>query len=108
VLFTLIACVCIVVLSIIKIGSESDMQLIITVPENLNFTGAFDEVFEKYTVSNALLSVKTANMGSLFKLTYRIKMKNVAELREFIDDLRVRNGNLEVNVMHLEGGVDEL
>lgn len=108
VLFTLVACACIVVLSLVKINSESDMQLIITVPENLNFTGAFDEVFAKYTTSNTLLSVKTANMGSLFKLTYRIKMKNVAELREFIDDLRVRNGNLEVNVMHLEGGLDEL
>ena len=108
VLFTLVACACIVVLSLVKISSESDMQLIITVPENLNFTGAFDEVFAKYTTSNTLLSVKTANMGSLFKLTYRIKMKNSAELREFIDDLRVRNGNLEVNLMHLEGGLDEL
>ena len=47
-------------------------------------------------------------MGSLYKLTYRIEMKNEAEIREFIDDLRVRNGNLEIAIFRLEGNAEEL
>lgn len=108
VLFTIIACVCIIALSSIKMRSDREMELRITIPENLNFTGAFDEIFEKYTTQNSLISIKTANMGSLFKLTYRIQMKNESELRQFIDDLRVRNGNLEITVTQLEGSAEEL
>lgn len=108
VLFTIIACVVLLVISKIKVGTEKEQELRITIPENLNFTGAFDDLFEKYTSKHTLISIKSANMGSLFKLTYRIEMKNESELHQFIDDIRVRNGNLEILVMKLEGSAEEL
>lgn len=108
VLFTLIACACILLLSFVKISSDREQELIITVPENLNFTGAFDEVFEKYTRKSTLVAVKLVNMGSFYKLTYKIEMKNDNELRAFIDDLRVRNGNLDIQIFCLEGSAEEL
>ena len=108
VLFTIIACVVLLVISKIKVGTEKEQELRITIPENLNFTGAFDDLFEKYTSKHTLISIKSANMGSLFKLTYRIEMKNESELHQFIDDIRVRNGNLEILVMKLEGNAEEL
>lgn len=107
-IFTLIACACLVLLSGINMRSDREQELRITVPENLNFTGAFDDLFDKYTSKTTLTSVKSANMGSLYKLTYRIEMKNEAEIREFIDDLRVRNGNLEIAIFRLEGNAEEL
>lgn len=108
VLFTLIACACIVVLSSLKMTSDKEQELRITIPENLNFTGAFDDLFEKYTSKSSLVSVKSANMGSLYKLTYRIVMKNENEIRAFIDDLRVRNGNLEISIFRIDTNVEEL
>ena len=47
-------------------------------------------------------------MGSLYKLTYRIEMKNENEIRDFIDDIRVRNGNLEISIFKIEGNAEEL
>lgn len=108
VIFALIACACMIILSNIKMGSDKEQELRITIPENLNFTGAFDDLFEKYTKKAALLGVKSANMGSLYKLTYRIEMKNEGELRNFIDDLRVRNGNLEISIFRLNESMEEL
>ena len=108
ILFTVIACVCIFLLSFIKMKSEREQQLIITIPENLNFTGAFDDIFEKYTSSSTLVGVKLVNMGSLYRLTYRIVMKNESEIRSFIDDVRVRNGNLEIQLLQFENSIEEL
>ena len=108
VLFTIIACAVIIAFNFIKMSSDKEMELKITVPENLNFTGAFDSILNKYTQKYTLSSVKTTNMGSLFRLTYKIEMKNDAEIRNLIDDLRVKNGNLEISVMKSEGSVEEL
>lgn len=108
ILFTVIACAFLVLLSNIKMRSDKAQQLRITIPENINFVGAFDDVFEKYTAKNELLSVKSANMGSLYKLTYRIEMKNEDDVREFIDELRIRNGNLEISIFKTEGNAEEL
>lgn len=108
VVFTLIACLCIIVLSLIKIKSEDEFELRITTPENLNFEGTFSDLFEKYTSKCSLVSVKSANMGSLYKLTYRINLKDEGEIRKFIDDIRVRNGNLEVAIFRPEGSIEEL
>lgn len=108
VIFTLIACACMLLLSGINLRSDKEQELRITIPENLNFTGAFDDLFEKYTSRSMLISVKSANMGSLYKLTYRIEMKNENEIRSFIDDIRVRNGNLEVALFKVEGNLEEL
>ena len=68
----------------------------ITVPEDLNFSGAFDEVLQKYTSKYVLTKVKTADLGSLFQLNYDVSLKDGADEKALIDDLRVRNGNLTI------------
>lgn len=73
-------------------------ELKITVPESLDYYGIFDEVFEKYTKKHKLLRVRTTNMGTLFQLTYRIEFKKQELEKAFIDELRVKNGNLDVIV----------
>lgn len=85
-----------------------EKTLHITIPENLDYTGVFDELLEKYTVNCELVNVKTTNMGSLFRLTYNLMLKDAALEKEFIDKLRCRNGNLEINLSKQETVVDEL
>lgn len=70
----------------------------ITIPENLDYESVFDDILSSYTDKCELVGVKTTNMGSLFRLTYDIKMKKDASVKEMIDKLRVRNGNLEISV----------
>lgn len=79
-------------------GSKSfrTRQLRITVPESLDYNGALDDILKKYTVSYELQKVKTTNMGSLFRLFYKVELKNPKKEKEFIDEIRVRNGNLEI------------
>lgn len=101
-IFTAVCCLVMLALGAIRLSEDRSMELKITVPENLNFTGAFDDVFEKYTRSARLVSVKNANMGSLYKLSYIIEMKNESDMRDLIDDLRVRNGNLEITIFKTE------
>ena len=72
------------------------------IPEDLDYTGVFDEILEDYTSSHELEQVKTANMGSLFKLTYYITLKSAEAEKELIDKLRCRNGNLEISVSRRE------
>lgn len=108
VLFTLISCAFFLLLANVNMRSDKAQELRITIPENINFIGVFDDLFEKYTKKNELLSVKSANMGSLYKLTYRVEMKNDADIRDFIDELRVRNGNLEIALFKIEGNAEEL
>ena len=74
----------------------------ITIPEELDYTGVFDEILEKYTTEHELMQVKTTNMGSLFKLTYRMVFKDPALEKELLDKLRCRNGNLEISISHQE------
>ena len=73
-----------------------ERELRITIPENLNYTEVFDEVLEKYTKHSCIISVKTTNLGSLYKIKYRIVLKDAAKEKEMIDELRCRNGNLEI------------
>ncbi len=77
-------------------SSELKKQLKITVPEDLDYTGAFDDLFTKYTTSAKLVAVKTTNLGSLNKLTYDITLTNAGSEKRLIDELRCRNGNLEI------------
>ncbi len=69
----------------------------ITIPEGLDYEGAFDDLFDTYAVRWELESVRTSNMGSLYKLCYRIVLKGNASEKAFLDDLRCRNGNLEIS-----------
>lgn len=73
----------------------------VTVPEDLDYEGMFDDLFKKYTTRARLTSVKTSNLGSLNKLHYNVTMKKVGTDKEFIDELRCRNGNLEISLAML-------
>ena len=106
VLFTIIASVLLLVLGKVTLWDgkryNNDKLLRITVPEDLDYTGIFDDLFDKYLEKYDLVTVKTSSMGSLFKLTYNIKLKNNIVEKEFIDELRIRNGNLEVSLSKIE------
>lgn len=80
----------------------------ITIPEDLDYNGIFDDIFEKYTDRFELAAVKTTNMGSLFRLTYDLTMKKDANEKEMIDTIRQRNGNLEITVSKQETSDSEL
>lgn len=77
-------------------GSKSEKQLKITIPENYNYEGLFDDLFEKYTSHVELARVRTTNMGTLFELTYNVVFSDSSIPKEFIDEIRSRNGNLNI------------
>jgi hypothetical protein len=77
-------------------GDERERTLRITIPESLDFDGLFDDLFEKYTSGAELERVRTTNMGSLYELTYTVRLKDKASPRAFLDELRCRNGNLSI------------
>ncbi len=108
VVFTLLVCAVMVVLSFIPMGVQKMMDLTITVPETLHFHDAFADVFAKYTSSCRLVRTKTTNMGSLYKLFYKVRMKDRNQLQAFIDDLRIRNGNLEISLAEAEDNGEDL
>ena len=110
VVFAIILSVVFFLLTALNIGGAAaeERMLKITIPESLDYEDVFRELFEMYTHSYALTEVKTSNMGSLYKLTYRIKMKQDASEKEFIDKLRCRNGNLEILMLSREKPDTEL
>ena len=88
--------------------AERYKTLHITIPEDLNYTDVFDEIFQKYAAVWELIQVKTTNMGSMFRLTYHLTMRQADQEKEMIDQLRCRNGNLEISVSRQESGASEL
>lgn len=106
--FTLIVGLGMLVMALIPMGNERSMDLHITIPESLRYANEFDEVFAKYLRSHRLIQAKTTNMGSLYKLHYRVEMKDAQQSQALIDDLRCRNGNLEIALCEITGGMDEL
>ena len=76
-----------------------DKLLRITIPESLEYTNVFDDTFSHYLKSVENVGVKTTGMGSMFRLSFKIQMKNPAEEKEFIDEIRTKNGNLEISVL---------
>ncbi len=103
--YILVAAVFIAIVSIIsillvrfKFGEikKGVQELKITIPENLDYIGIFDDLFEKYLTSWELARVNTTNMGSLYQLRYMITMKDVSTQKNFMDELRIRNGNLDI------------
>lgn len=99
-LITVIICLVIIVLSLTNFGETTDIAKIlkITIPENLDYTGVFDEIFSKFTREIKLEQVKTTNMGSMFELKYKVKLLKDINEKEFIDALRCRNGNLCISL----------
>lgn len=80
----------------------------ITIPEDLDYTDVFEPIIKEYSSEYELTQVKTTNMGSLFRLTYNLTLKNSGHEKELIDKLRCRNGNLEITVSKQENAVGEL
>lgn len=76
--------------------SWSEKELKVTIPENLDYTGIFDDIFREYTDRAELIRVKTVNMGSLYELCYHIRLKSVQEEKTMLDAIRCRNGNLTI------------
>lgn len=97
-LFFLVVAITVLALTLLRFGekSRSYRHLRITIPENLDYDGLFDDIFEKYTVDHELHKVKTTNMGTLYELSYHIHIKGSDVSKDFIDALRCRNGNLNI------------
>lgn len=108
-LFTVLIGLAMIICSRIAFGEKKSLKkhLKITIPENLNYSDVFDEILDKYTKSYNLKQVKTSNMGSLFKLSYEVVLKDGCNEKEFIDSLRTRNGNLEILVTEYQTQVND-
>ena len=91
-----------------RAGATVDRTLRITVLEDLDHTHLFDDLFDRFTTYHELRSVKTTNMGSLYKLIYNVGLSDPDQERAFIDELRCRNGNLEIALSHQEVASDEI
>lgn len=107
-LFTLLVSAVLMAFTALPAKASREMLLKITVPESLNIDGAFDEVFAEYTREHKLLQVKTTNMGSLYRLQYRVTLLRPTGIKEFLDALRCRNGNLEISLNEEAEGGEEL
>ncbi len=108
-LFTVILLAVSFVLTTLNFGNnENDKYLNIVVPESLNYDEAFNEVLKKYTKEYELLNVKTINLGSLFRVEYRISLKKNTSIKNMIDEIRVLNSNLEVSCGMICGEREEL
>lgn len=111
VLFTVVMCVILVLFSsLLESGRRKQLRrtIKITIPEDLEYPGMFDQVFQKYTRIFELKNVRTTNLGSLFKLTYRIILVDPSMEKKMIDDLRCLNGNLDIMVMDGEDPLSTL
>ena len=97
---TLLLCITVLVLGKLGFGvtKSNEKRLKITIPEDMNFQGAFDDLFEKYTSRCRLQKVRTSNLGTLFELTYQLAMKDEKAEKEFMDEIRSRNGNLNIQI----------
>lgn len=85
-------------------GAQNERQLKITIPENLNYDGLFDDLFKKYTNNYKLERVRTTNMGTLYELDYRVALKDAVTPKAFLDDIRCRNGNLNIVCGRVDAG----
>ena len=99
--FVIVVCLIMVLSNFVTVKEKDDLmrELRITIPEDLNYAHEFDDLFEKYTKQSKLMNVKTTNMGSLYKLSYQVELNSEDIVQACIDDLRCRNGNLEISMM---------
>lgn len=110
-LFTVIMCLMFLIYNAIADNAKSEAvnkTIKITIPEDLDYTGAFDDIFAEFTKKSELIRVKTTNMGSMFRLTYNVTLKEAAQEKQMLDRIRERNGNLEIMVSKQETRVAEL
>ncbi len=106
VLFTAVMCIMFVLYNRLDFGTKKNAAAFktftITIPEDLNYSGIFDDIFSEFTASHDLVRVKSTNMGSMFKLTYNVMLRDVTREKEMINKIRCRNGNLEIAVSKQE------
>ena len=111
-LFTVVMCVIFMIYTRLDLGAEKNAAthktITITIPEDLDYSEVFNDIFVNYTTCHELTRVKTSNIGSLFRLTYNISLKDTAKEKEMIDKIRCRNGNLEISVSKQETSAAEL
>lgn len=111
-LFTIIMCAAFVLYNHLDFGEKKNKakhkRLSITIPEDLDYSEVFDDIFSEYTSDYDLETVKTTNMGSMFRLTYNVSLKDAKKEKEMIDKIRCRNGNLEITVSKQETAIAEL
>ena len=100
VLLTMVGCLVILILSNIKVFEKNgdEKYLRITVPESLDYTEVFNETLDKYTNKYVLEQTKTTNLGSMFELKYKVLLKKEINEKNFIDELRIKNGNLKISL----------
>ena len=105
-LFTAVMCIMFVLYNRLDFGTKKNAATFktftITIPEDLDYSGIFDDIFSEFTTSHDLVRVKSTNMGSMFKLTYNVMLRDVTREKEMIDKIRCRNGNLEIVVSKQE------
>ena len=111
-MFTAVMCLAFIILNKLDLGSKKNSDKYksfrIMVPEDLDYTGVFENVFEEYTSSYELVQVRKTNMGSMFRLTYDVVLRDPSKEKELIDKIRCRNGNLEINVSRQATSATEL
>ena len=97
-IITAIVCVVMFVLNAVNYGQprSEKKELRVIIPENLDYSGVFDDIFDKYVKTVELVRVQTTNLGSMYELQYHIVLKNPAEEKAMIDEIRTRNGNLNI------------
>lgn len=104
IIITIIVAMLVIILNkiVMKDKDLSERKLKIVIPENLDYEEVFDDIFEKYTDKVELKKVKTTNMGSMYELAYLVSMKKEQKEKEFMDEIRCRNGNMLVMLEKLE------
>lgn len=109
-LFFLVIGAALLLLNTTRFGENhsGDSILRIVIPESLDYEGLFDDLFETYTNGAELIRVKTTNMGSLYELTYQIRLKTPVARKAFLDELRCRNGNLTISCGRILSDREEL
>ncbi len=98
--FAIVISIVNIILNMTRFGgvAEHERILKITVPENLDYEGRFEDIFEKYLASYSYEEVKTCNMGSLYKITLSVVLKAGVSTKAMLDDIRTRNGNLDISL----------
>lgn len=107
---TVVICIIIIFLSLVNYGEKrgAEKELRITIPENLDYNGIFDDIFSKYLKKVTLISVKTTNLGSMYEICYKINMYDEKQEKNMIDDIRCKNGNLNIICGRLNYSQEEL
>ncbi|MCR4738712.1 MAG: DUF4956 domain-containing protein, partial [Lachnospiraceae bacterium] len=110
ILFSVLVSVINIILNVLNIGSEEKgmKTLKITVPENLDYEGKFEDIFGRYLKSYTYDEVRTTNMGSLYRITLSVMLKDNVTAKEFIDELRTGNGNLDISLGRPVDSMDSL